>query len=274
MVTKKKKSVKKIHPVFKFFLIIKFFLTIPFWIINFFYKIFKNVDKQLNKELVKKKRETIKSNYEKFKVIEILSGEFNDFENKIQKSDSTIGIILGARGSGKSAVAIKMFENLHEKSKAKLYAIGFEKSTLPVWIESVGSIEKIKNNAHILIDEGGILFNSRDSMSSANKLLSELMLIARHKNLSILFISQNSSNLEINILRQADYLILKPSSLLQKNFERKIIMNLYTKTEKNFNKYKKDKGICYIHSDDFQGFVSNKLPSFWSEKVSKGWKGK
>ena len=223
--------------------------------------------------MAKKKRESIESTYSKFETVEALSGKFDDWENKITKSDSTIGIILGARGSGKSAIAIKIFENLHEKSKQKLYSIGFKKSTMPSWIESIESIENIKNNSHILIDEGGILFNSRDSMSSANKLLSELMLIARHKNLSILFISQNSSNLEINILRQADYLILKPSSLLQKSFERKIIMNLYTKTEKSFAKYKKDKGIAYIHSDDFQGFISNKLPSFWSTGISKGWSG-
>ena len=109
-------------------------------------------------------------------------------------------------------------------------------------------------------------------MSNANKLLSGLILISRHKNLNILFISQNSSNLDVNILRQADFLVLKPSSLLQKDFERKIIQKLYEKTEDDFEKFKENKGITYIYSSNFTGFVSNLLPSFWGAEISKSFK--
>lgn len=111
-------------------------------------------------------------------------------------------------------------------------------------------------------------------MSSANKVLSDLIFVSRHKGINILFISQNSSNLEVNVLRQADLLILKPSSLLQKNFERKIVQEIYEKTQKEFKKLKeKDgKGLTYIYSDEFRGFVSNPLPSFWEEKLSKSFK--
>ena len=107
-------------------------------------------------------------------------------------------------------------------------------------------------------------------MSNANKLLSELILISRHKNLSILFISQNSSNLDVNILRQADFLVLKSSSLLQKDFERKIIQKIYDATEKDFEKFRDKKGLTYIYGNLFRGFVTNPLPSFWGEKISKG----
>ena len=113
------------------------------------------------------------------------------------------------------------------------------------------------------------LFSSRDSMSKPNKVLSDLILIARHKNLSIIFISQNSSNLEINILRQADCLLLKPSSLLQKDFERKKIQKVYEEVKDEFEKLKKYKGLTYIYSEDYRGFVNNDLPSFWSQKISK-----
>ena len=109
-------------------------------------------------------------------------------------------------------------------------------------------------------------------MSDANKLLSEILLIARHKDLSVLFISQNSSNIDINAIRQADYLILKPSSLLQQDFERKKIKDIYQKVNAHFEELKGDIGLSYIYSDKFQGFTSNTLPSFWSNKVSKGYK--
>ena len=100
---------------------------------------------------------------------------------------------------------------------------------------------------------------------------SKILLIARHKDLSVMFISQNSSNLEINAIRQADYLLLKPSSLLQKDFERKKIKQIYEEAQENFEDLKGTEGLTYVYADKFRGFVTNKLPSFWSEKVSKGY---
>ena len=69
--------------------------------------------------------------------------------------------------------------------------MGFNPHEMPSWIQVVEEISHLGNNAFVLLDEGGIMFNSRNSMSNINKFLRELMLIARHKNLSILFISQN-----------------------------------------------------------------------------------
>ena len=180
-----------------------------------------------------------------------------------------IGIIIGARGKGKTALGIKLMENMYAKTKKKICAMGFKDKDLPSWINVIEEVNEVKNNSFVLIDEGGILFSSRDSMSKPNKVLSDLILIARHKNLSIIFISQNSSNLEINILRQADCLLLKPSSLLQKDFERKKIQKVYEEVKDEFEKLKKYKGLTYIYSEDYRGFVNNDLPSFWSQKISK-----
>ena len=108
-------------------------------------------------------------------------------------------------------------------------------------------------------------------MSDANKLLSEILLIARHRDLSVIFISQNSSNLEINAIRQTDFLLLKPSSLLQKDFERKKIKDIYSKVQDHFDFFQDTEGLVYIYSGKYNGFATNTLPSFWSDKVSKGY---
>jgi hypothetical protein len=199
---------------------------------------------------------------------------FQRFENTLLKKDSTIGIILGARGSGKSAFGLKLLENLHAVSGRKIFAMGFKAEELPSWVHVIDDIENIENNSYILIDEGGILFNARQGFSDANQLLSKLLLIARHKDLSIMFISQNSSNLEINAIRQADYLVLKPSSLLQLDFERKKIKEIYLEAAEDFTKFKKIKGLTYIYSDSFKGFVTNPLPTFWTQNISKSFSGK
>lgn len=210
--------------------------------------------------------------YESLTEIKPIKGNISSFESTLMSKDSLIGIILGARGSGKSAVGMKLLENFRTNTNKNIYAMGFRKEDLPSWIKVVEGIENIENNSVILVDEGGIMFSSRKSMSDANKVLSDLLLIARHKNLTILFITQNSSNLEINALRQADFLIMKPSSLLQKDFERQKIKEIYENISEEFENLKETVGVMYIHSDKFQGFATNTLPSFWNANVSKAFK--
>lgn len=233
--------------------------------------LFRNNGPEIKKKIVKKPSP---EDYVPFKIIDSLKGNFKNFESFVARNPSTIGIILGARGTGKSAIGMKMLENLHILSKKNFYAMGFKQEDLPDWIEVVEDVKDIKTNSFVLIDEGGILFSSRKSFSDANKLLSELLLIARHNDLSILFISQNSANLEINAIRQADYLLLKPSSLLQRDFERKKIKDIYDEASDKFQKYKNVKGLTYVYSEQFRGFVSNPLPTFWSQKVSKSFRKK
>jgi len=221
---------------------------------------------------IKKKLKSVDPEYTQFELIEAKTGNLDDFESYLHTKNSTIGIILGKRGSGKSAIGLKMLENIKSKIGKECYAMGFENTSLPWYIKAIDDINQIKNNSFVLIDEGGILFSSRNAMSTPNKILSELILVARHKDLSIIFISQNSSNLDVNIIRQADYLIMKPSSLLQKDFERKVIKEVYTDVKSDFKKYNDILGITYIYSDDFRGFVTNSLPSFWTTNLSKSFK--
>jgi len=240
-------------------------------------------EKSKTKEDVDKRKEIVSQGtssnkevleYDSLKELKNKKGELSFFVDKLYDNKSMIGIILGARGTGKSAIGMKLLENFMVKTNKKIYALGFKQTAVPRWIKVISNIEEIENDAVILIDEAGIEFSSRKAMSGANKLLSELLLIARHKDLSVMFIAQNSSNLEINVIRQADFLILKPSSLLQKDFERKKIQKIYESVEKDFEELSEDKGLTYVFADKYCGFVSNSLPSFWSEKVSKGYANK
>ncbi len=195
-----------------------------------------------------------------------MAGDITEFEKRLS-SKSTVGLILGARGSGKSALGMRILENMAAKGR-KVCAMGFDKSAIPGWIVSVDEVDRIPNNHFVLVDEGGILFSSRSSQSSGNKLLSSLLFVARHKDVSVLFISQNSANLEINSIRQADYLLMRKPSLLQKEFERKKIGQIYDEIDfsglPDGGKYS-----TYVYSDEFRGFVANGLPGFWSDKASK-----
>ncbi|OIO28415.1 hypothetical protein COX86_01180 [Candidatus Micrarchaeota archaeon CG_4_10_14_0_2_um_filter_60_11] len=207
---------------------------------------------------------------EAFKLVEAKSGDLGDFEDFLYEKKSTVGLILGARGSGKSALGVRILENAAARGR-KVAAMGFSAAAMPSWVKIVETPE-IENGSFLLVDEGGISFSSRSSMSSANKLLSELLFVARHKDLSVVFVTQNSANLEVNTLRQADYLLLKKPSLLQRDFERKKINEIYDEAAGGFKKHAADKGAFFVYSDAFRGFASNGLPSFWSEAASKSFK--
>ncbi|MFA5484765.1 MAG: zonular occludens toxin domain-containing protein [Candidatus Pacearchaeota archaeon] len=268
----KKKKENYLLKIFSFLGKCIFFLVkIPYYIVKSVLYLIDFFSSKVKKSKIKNKRKKINANYEDFKLLKLNSGNYDDWLKQVFNSDSKIGIILGARGSGKTAFGVRLLENIYFKKKKECFAMGFNEKDLPSWIYSIDEIDEVKNNSLVLIDEGGILFNSRSSMKSSNKLLSELILISRHKNISIIFISQNSSNLDVNILRQADFLILKQSALLQKDFERKIVQKIYQENEDDFKKFKNKKGLALIYSDQFKGFVEGSLPSFWKESISKSW---
>ncbi|MEM4366840.1 MAG: hypothetical protein QW035_01775 [Candidatus Anstonellales archaeon] len=220
------------------------------------------------------KRPKGEAKLEPFVEIKRANGSLPDFEEKLYSGKSMIGLVLGSRGSGKSAIGMRIAENIRATSKLPLYTVGFAKNSLPSWITPVEKFSEVKNNSFLLVDEGGIQFSSRNSMSELNKLLSELLLISRHKDISVLFITQNSANIDINTLRQVDYLILKSPSLLQLDFERKKIKEIYEEAKEGFEEYKQEKGLAYIYSNYYKGFIANALPSFWSVNLSKSYRGK
>lgn len=197
--------------------------------------------------------------------IEAERGSLSAFDDLLARS--SIGIVLGARGSGKTALGLRLLENVAERRPCA--AIGFDRSSLPPWIEPVEAVDDVPNGSCVLVDEGGILFSSRSSMSEANRVLSELIFISRHKDLAIVFVSQNSANLEVNVLRQADYLLLKPASLLQLDFERKVVERVYKKAKPGFERHRGTPGLVYVYSDAFRGFARNELPSFWDPDLSR-----
>jgi len=168
-----------------------FVVKIPYYAFKGISFLVKKSDKAMKKRKVMKKRSSIMPIYKAIEIIHSGIGDYKKWEDSILGSESKIGVILGARGSGKTAFGIKLLENIHAKTRKKCYAIGFREEEMPSWIKTVSDMSQLTNDSFVLVDEGGILFSSRNFMSNANKLLSELILIARHKNLNILFISQN-----------------------------------------------------------------------------------
>ncbi len=223
------------------------------------------VQRKLNKSPVY----TAQPKFEEFEIKKEISGDYSFTEKRLFK-DSLIVLIFGKRGSGKSALGFRLLENIHSKTGRKCYALGIQQEKMPEWIKSIDDVEKVPNGGVILIDEGAISFGSRNSMSSKNKELSQLLAIARHKNLTLLFVTQNTGLIDKNILALTDTLLIKEGSLLQIEMERKEIRKFYDKAN-DYLKFVNDnkKKYFYLIDSDFEGVLTHDLPSFWTTGLSK-----
>ena len=221
------------------------------------------------KKVKKKKKAEVP--YTAFCTTHVGRGNYKKFYKKMLNY-SVIMLIIGKRGSGKTALGMKFLEAFNKETKKKCYIMGYKNTKLPSWIKKVEDIGKIPNNSVALIDEGAVSFFSRESMKEANKALSKIMAVARHKNLTLMLITQNSAMIDLNVLRLADTLLLKEPSLLQSKFERKALKEMYEDAMPLFKQYEERNDKVHVLDDEFEGMLSFTLPEFWSEKVSKSFK--
>lgn len=197
-------------------------------------------------------------------------GDHESFEHRLL-NESLIVAIAGRRGSGKSVLGFRFLENAAAKAKRPAFALGVKQSVLPEWITSIDNIQDTSQGGVVLVDEGAISFSSRSSMSKKNKQLAELLAIARHKDLTLLFITQNTGMIDKNVLNLCDTIILKEGSLLQEKMERSVMKGFYQTANRAIKQLPsiERKSHCYVFDADFEGMLETPLPSFWSNKVSK-----
>lgn len=224
---------------------------------------------QAQKKLEKNPIYQMPANYDEFRLENKIMGDYSFLENRLHK-ESIIALIFGKRGSGKSALGFKLLENIHNKSNRQCYVLGVNQDVMPKWISPIEDIEAVPDNSVVLVDEGAIAFNSRESMKLSNKGIGKLMAIARHKDLTILFITQNTGMIDKNVLKLVDTLLIKQGSLLQQEMERGEVKKFYEKADKALKDLEGDKRkYVYLMDSDFEGVVSCPLPSFWSDGLSK-----
>jgi len=184
----------------------------------------------------------------------------------------SIVIILGKRGSGKSALGYKLLEYLRYTATPYVVALPSEaRKLLPDWIGMAARLEDIPPKAVVLVDEANISYHARSSMAAKAKAMSQLVNLSRQREQTLVFVSQEARQLDKNIASSANVIILKDLGILQVEFDRREFNKIATEARQAFSTITGDKrkwGYVYSPDNNFMGLVESSLPTFWSEKLS------
>lgn len=203
-------------------------------------------------------------------------------------------LILGQRGSGKTALGHLLLEVFGENTDRDAYILGFPehlRDQLPEWIDVLPpetGMESWPEESVVLIHEAHMLVHARRSQNAENVELDELVTISRHKDSDIIFETQQSQRLDKNAVTAADAIIFREPALMQSDFERggmKKIVNAAddyfeqfveeTETDDYTFRQKTDavKKHAYVHSGRFIGGYPHEigLADHWSESISKAY---
>jgi len=188
----------------------------------------------------------------------------------------SVVLIVGRRGSGKSALGYKLPEYL--RWKGQIYVVGLPQKArrfLPVWIGIVPSLEDVPPKSIVLIDESYNLFHSRASASERARILSNLINLSRQREQTLIFVTPEARQIDKNIASSADVIIFKNPGIFQPEFERKELRKIAEEAKRMFAaisvKEKTKWSYVYAPGSDFAGMLENSLPSFWSSGLSKSY---
>jgi hypothetical protein len=184
----------------------------------------------------------------------------------------SIVLILGKRGSGKSALGYRLLEIF--KYGLTPYVVGVPteaRQLLPEWVGIAQTLEDVPAKSIVLVDEAYLLYHSRDSQSQASKDMSRFLNLSRQREQTLIFIAQESRQIDRNVASSANVVTFKKLGMLQVEFERAELSKIATEAKALFAGLKDDRrNWSYVYSPDtnFMGLLKNSLPTFWSRKLS------
>jgi hypothetical protein len=187
-------------------------------------------------------------------------------------------LIIGMRGSGKTALGMVFSESFHFLNPdIPVYILNYpedKRHLLPSWVKYADSIEDVPQNAFIIMDEASYRHHALMWRKDETLLMQSIIGRSRQRKQTIIFITHTARKFAITLILELDMLCVKEPSLFHSRFERAEIRNLlkdvYDEYQKiNINERNK---YTYVFSNNYVGWIKTELCSFWSTDLSEAWK--
>ena len=194
-------------------------------------------------------------------------------------------VITGHRGEGKSALGWWLAQEMHLKTKKQVAALGIPpvaQDALPKrgfgkgginYVSDLSAVASLKPSI-VICDEAAFLANSRRAMSRENQEWLKLIAICRHKDHLLIFIHQHSRQLGVQILMDADLVMMKRPTLLhlraaKAEFAPEIEEAFMLFSEMSGDTRKKVYVVDYHYGNS--AMLRAQMPKWWNDKISKSY---
>ena len=142
---------------------------------------------------------------------------------------------------------------------------------MPDYIGVVATLEEAPLASIVLMDEAYMLYHARSSTTAEAKTMSQRINLSRQRGQTLIFVSQEARQIDINIVSSADVIIFKELGILQLEFDRPELSKFAAQAKQALANITGDKRRwAYVYSQDsgFTGLMENTLPTFWHDKLS------
>jgi predicted double-glycine peptidase len=141
------------------------------------------------------------------------------------------------------------------------------------FVTSLDQIDKMKPSI-VICDEAAFIAGSRDAMSKTNKEWLKLIAICRHKDHLLIFINQQSRQLDVQIMMDADLVLMKrPTQLHLRGARAEFAPEIAEAFELFSNMRGSTKRKVYVVDYHYGGgtMLNAQMPKWWNDKVSKAY---
>lgn len=185
--------------------------------------------------------------------------------------ERTDAVILGARGSGKTACAVWLAQHCGAARGVPVDALGWPPGVAATFgFRAVTKLEPGARDRIVLVDEAGL----QVSPGKRQAALAELLALARHRGVGVVWTSQGFGSVHRDILRSEALLVAKRIDPMAARFDREEVAD-WLSSVVGFQA--RDPGLV-----DGSGGLAywggrwvsfrNPLPAGWSDRISRLWR--
>ena len=210
---------------------------------------------------------------------------FLSWSKILSKKDGGVIVITGHRGQGKSALGWWLAQKINKEQKKNIVAVGFPheaRSLFPKrgfgsggirWATGIEEVDSIIKPSVLVCVEASFIANAREAMTKNNQAWLRLINTSRQKEHWLLFITQNSDQLDKQLMMNADFVLMKKPTEQHRRGCNKMYLPEMNEAINQVSHKKDTKKFVFAVDYNYEygkpKLLSAGIPTWWNSKVSK-----